>query len=152
MKANFLLNGHNVGYLIHGQVFEMQYKISGCLFVIVSNKGKGMLQFRKAQGKYIGLSNAYSPNVSFWAFGFGIKRYTHRLKVNFMNTKISVPFTKYPKPKSNIDFSLPKFNLSILRPINKPELLSMPQQKELNLILNNEHSLSLYEKVKNEYK
>jgi len=151
MKANFLLNGHSVGYLIHGQIFEMQYSITGCLFVIVSNKGKGLLQFKKSKGVYVGLSNAYSPNVRFLAIGFGIKSFTHKLKVNFINTQLAVPLTTYPKAKSNIDFNLEKIYLRLAKPTIKPEPIEMPKFNNLRLKLNNEHSLSLYEKVKNEY-
>lgn len=90
MNANFLLNNHGVAYLIHGQPFCLEYQTEGCWFVVINyNNGESFFRrphFRKANGKFETVTNYYSPEITVWGIGWGIKRlFYKRLKINFFN-------------------------------------------------------------------
>jgi hypothetical protein len=130
MKAKFLLNGEKVGYLTHGQVFEMGYEIKGALFVFVfflkrkENPGRysifkniPMLHLMKSIGTYTGLSNIFSPNITFLAFGFGVKRFKLNLKINYLEVETPKAVLTYRKPSFTIDLNHKiRPNLEMLKP------------------------------------
>jgi hypothetical protein len=41
---------------------------------------------KKASGTFENVTNAYSPQIIFIAFGWGMKRYKQQFKINFLNT------------------------------------------------------------------
>jgi hypothetical protein len=79
-----------VEYLLHGQVFKLNYVFSRTLFVVVKyNNGTSFFRrfyVKKASGTFENVTNAYSPQIIFIAFGWGIKRYKQQFKINFLNT------------------------------------------------------------------
>ena len=83
-------NGQKVEYLLHGQVFKLNYVFSRTLFVVVKyNNGTSFFRrfyVKKASGTFENVTNAYSPQIIFIAFGWGIKRYKQQFKINFLNT------------------------------------------------------------------
>ncbi|MFO0495333.1 MAG: hypothetical protein ACK50Y_07360 [Flavobacteriia bacterium] len=83
-------NGQKVEYLLHGQVFKLNYVFSRTLFVVVKyNNGTSFFRrfyVKKASGTFENVTNAYSPQIIFFAFGWSIKRYKQQFKINFLNT------------------------------------------------------------------
>ena len=83
-------NGQKVEYLLHGQVFKLNYVFSRTLFVVVKyNNGTSFFRrfyVKKASGTFENVTNAYSPQIIFIAFGWGMKRYKQQFKINFLNT------------------------------------------------------------------
>jgi hypothetical protein len=79
-----------VEYLLHGQVFKLNYVFSRTLFVVVKyNNGTSFFRrfyVKKASGTFENVTNAYSPQIIFIAFGWGMKRYKQQFKINFLNT------------------------------------------------------------------
>lgn len=150
MKATFFLNRQKVGYLIHGQVFQMQYSISACLFVLIYSKRNG-LKIRRSIGCFNGLSDAYAPNLTFWAFGLGIKKYQHCLKVNFINTKLTEMETGYQLPKYKIQVATKRRALFLTSIIERPKPASVPNLNYTLPKINNSNSQLIYNQVKNEY-
>ena len=77
-------------YLLHGQVFKLNYVFSRTLFVVVKyNNGTSFFRrfyVKKASGTFENVTNAYSPQIIFIAFGWGMKRYKQQFKINFLNT------------------------------------------------------------------
>ena len=90
MLQHLSFNGQKVEYLLHGQVLKMNYIFSRTLFVVVKyNNGTSFFRrfyFEKASGTFENVTNAYSPQIVFIAFGWGIKRYKQQFKINFLNT------------------------------------------------------------------
>jgi hypothetical protein len=145
MKGSFLLNNHSVGYLIHGQLFSMEYSITNCLFVVIYSKGNG-IKLRKALGKYNAISNVYRPAVYFYSFGLGIRKFKHDLKINFLNTKMETP---------NITFSLPNKDTKVIlktNPVtfnNKEIHTKIPSIKlKSGIFIQNKYSQLTYNKIK----
>lgn len=90
------INQQEVGYLIHGQPFSINYEFSGVRYIIIKYKeprkhfwGWNKYRFAKSSGKFSSISNAYAPNVMFIAFGslFSLipQKFRFSLKVNFIN-------------------------------------------------------------------
>lgn len=90
MLRHLSFNGQKVEYLLHGQVFKLNYVFSRTLFVVVKyNNGTSFFRrfyVKKASGTFENVTNAYSPQIIFIAFGWGIKRYKQQFKINFLNT------------------------------------------------------------------
>lgn len=90
MLQHLSFNGQKVEYLLHGQVFKLNYVFSRTLFVVVKyNNGTSFFRrfyVKKASGTFENVTNAYSPQIIFIAFGWGIKRYKQQFKINFLNT------------------------------------------------------------------
>ena len=108
MEAQFLINNETIAYLIHGQPLCLQYETKGFWFVvIVYDDGKSFKQrfleklflrkpntkynyrrrfYRKTNGKFDTVTNYYSPEITLWGIGWGIKKLFHkRLRINFFN-------------------------------------------------------------------
>jgi hypothetical protein len=92
MKGDFLLNDHDVAYLIHGQSLRLEYQTEGCWFVVVAyNNGESFfrkLHFRKSEGVFESVTNKYNPSITMWGVGWSIKKLFHKqLQINFFNTR-----------------------------------------------------------------
>jgi hypothetical protein len=106
MKGDFLLNDHDVAYLIHGQSLRLEYQTEGCWFVVIAyDNGNSFLQrfffrkpnsktffrpryFKKANGKFESVTNVYCREITMWGVGWGIKKLFHKqLRINFFNTR-----------------------------------------------------------------
>lgn len=99
MKNDFiLLDGNEVGYLIHGQPFILTYSFNNYKFLIFYNKLKlpwwkfrRCFAFQKATGAYEGISNAYNPEIICWGFKSYLNPFAEKLvvplKVNFFNLR-----------------------------------------------------------------
>ncbi len=90
MEAQFLINNNAIAYLIHGQPLCLQYKTTGCWFVVIAyNNGESFFKrlfFRKSNGKFESVTNFYSPEITLWGVGWGVKKLFHkRLRINFFN-------------------------------------------------------------------
>lgn len=91
MEGQFLINNNTVAYLIHGQPLCLQYQTTGCWFVVIAyNNGDSIFKrliFRKPNGKFESVTNVYSPEITMWGIGWGIKRLFNKyLRINFFNT------------------------------------------------------------------
>lgn len=97
-NATILLNGNEIGYLIHGQPIHLSYSFTKYKFLLFYNKLKlpwwqfwRCFSFKRATGDFQGITNAYAPEIILW----GVKSYFNpfadkmvvRLKVNFFNLK-----------------------------------------------------------------
>jgi hypothetical protein len=126
MTANISINNSGTSsstkeyaYLIHGQYFRLDYKISNCWFCIfLYDNGESFfkkLYFKKCIGIFENITNAYKPNFKIFAFGSGIKVFRYNLKINFINSKPSeIEVNRIKKPKAvhmDIHFKLPQFSL-----------------------------------------
>ena len=129
MEANFLITNNTIAYVIHGQPLCLQFKTTGCWFVvIVYDDGKSFKQrfleklflrkpntkynyrrrfYRKANGKFDTVTNYYSPEISVWGVGWGIKQLFHkRLKINFFNPITQTIRAHTPELPDMPDFSV----------------------------------------------
>ena len=78
MKNGFiLLNGSEIGYLIHGQPFNLTFSFNNYKFLVFYNKLKlpwwqfgRRFSLQKATGEYQGISNAFAPEIICWGFKF----------------------------------------------------------------------------------
>jgi hypothetical protein len=93
-----LLNGSEIGYLIHGQPFILTYSFNKYKFLIFYNKLKlpwwqfgRCFSLQKAKGEYHGISNAYNPEIICWGFKAYLNPFAEKLvitlKVNFFNLR-----------------------------------------------------------------
>ena len=90
MKAQYLLNGECVTYLIHGQPLEFEIKGRGCLFLLIQyDGGKGFWRcwsIRRPHTHYRSLANCYAPRFKVWGIGWGIRLLIDLpLHINFVN-------------------------------------------------------------------
>ena len=119
MKADFSLNNSEITYLIHGQYFRLNYKVSRCLILIfLYNNGESIFKriyFRKSSGVFENITNAYNPNLKIFAFGRGINFFKFRLRINFIYSKppkVEVNPINCPEvAKINTNLKLPQFRL-----------------------------------------
>lgn len=133
MEAQFLINNSTIAYLIHGQPLCLQYKTTGCWFVVVVyDDGKSFKQrfleklflrkpntkynyrrrfYRKANGKFDTVTNYYSPEITLWGVGWGFKKLFHkRLRINFFNplTQTIRSLTPELPPMPELEVQQPK--------------------------------------------
>ena len=133
MKDGFiLLNGSEIGYLIHGQPFNLTYSFNNYKFLVFYNKLKlpwwqfgRRFSLQKATGEYQGISNAYAPEIIYWGFNsylnpFAEKMVVH-LKVNFLNLIEQDALIKNTFP--------PIINHQLKHLINIPEIQLRTKQK-----------------------
>ena len=108
MQLDYRINNLDIVYLIHGQPYEINYRISRCLFVllITYNGPKWWnikLHLKKHTSSFSGLTNAYKPYINFWKFGLGIGLEKLKLNINFFNvvrpdTNVNIFFEKKTTP------------------------------------------------------
>ena len=165
MKAEFLLNGEKVGYLTNGQVFELSYDIKGALFVLVffrkrkENLGPfsifkniPMLHLMKSCGTYRGVSNIFSPNISFLAFGFGVDRFKVKLKINSLELQTPKAIINYRKPSFAVDLKHKiRPNLDMLQPRALNIKFKSPSIKLVELRINQIEIQNQYKLIQYEY-
>ena len=100
MKAQYLLNGENIAYLIHGQPLEFEIKGRGCLFLLIEyDDGTGFLRrwsIRRPHTHYRSTANCYAPRFKVWGIGWGIRRLIDLpLHINFVNV-VNMPMRCEP--------------------------------------------------------
>lgn len=100
LQNNFNLNDKKVNYLIHGQPLCYKYEIPNAWFVIIRYENelehnferlkwlKKKYYFRKNKGVFKNYTNAYSPKINFYCFGFGIWKIVKKFRINFVNVKL----------------------------------------------------------------
>ena len=164
-KESSLINNKIVNYLIHGQPLSYKYRIPGALFVVIKYENeiihnwerfkwfKKKYYFKKNNGVFNNFTNAYSPKITFYCFGFGIWKFTKNLKVNFVNVKLPDIEIREVPLKLNTIFTIKK---PLLRfEINK-RIFSKTFLKKNNFsILNKEwkvRTFNDYEEYKQNYK
>ena len=96
----FLLNNNLENYLIHGQRLSYRYEIPNAWFVVIRYENelahnferlkwlKKKYYLKKNKGVFENYTNANSPKIIFYCFGFGIWKITKNYKVNFVNVKL----------------------------------------------------------------
>ena len=165
MNAKFLLNDHGIAYLIHGQPFCLEYKTEGCLFVVVVyNNGSSLIQkvferffvlkpnsityprpcfFLKPNGKFETVTNYYSPQITVWGIGWGIKKlFSKRLRINFFNPITQTIKTHTPDLPPMPDFGVRSPRMQInqqpvrIKAASQPRLLT----KEMNIAQYDDYS------------
>ena len=165
MKANFLLNGEEVGYLTHGQVFKLGFDVSDSLFVFVffrkrkENPGRysifkniPMLHLMKSSGVYRGVSNIFYPDINFLAFGFGVKRFKVKLKINYLEIETPRAVLTYRKPNFAVALKhkiIP--NLEMLKPRTLNIKYKIPSIKTVEFKINQVEIQNQYISIQNEY-
>ena len=165
LQNKFLLNNNLENYLIHGQPLSYRYEIPAAWFVVIKYENelshnferlkwlKKKYYFKKNKGIFENFTNAYSPTIEFYCFGFGIWKIVKKFKVNFVNVKLSDIEIREVPLKLNIIFTIKK---PLLRfEINKRSFLKTFLKKNTFLILNKEWKISAYndyEKYKQNYK
>ena len=122
MEGHFLVNNNTVAYLIHGQPLCLQYQTTGCWFVVIAyNNGDSIFKrliFRKPNGKFESVTNVYSPEITMWGIGFGIKKlFNKRLHINFFNTVTQTIVANTPDLPSMPQFSVYSPKVQIHPPI-----------------------------------
>lgn len=145
MKANFSLNNANVSYLIHGQYFRLEYKITSCWFCIfLYENGESLIKrvyFKKSFGLFENVTNAYKPNLKIISFGKGIKIFKFDLKINFFNTKpteLNLNPIKSPEiAQLNLKLRLPQFQMPFFKKNKSIEFII----ENKSIIINNHSDL-----------
>lgn len=99
-QNKFLLNNNLENYLIHGQHLAYRYEIPNAWFVIIKYENQLVHNFervkwlkkkyylKKNKGIFENYTNAYSPEITFYCFGFAIWKIVKNFKVNFVNVKL----------------------------------------------------------------
>ena len=99
-KQSYILNNNAVNYLIHGDLFSYKYVIPAAWFVIIKYESelahnyerlkwwKKKYYLRKNKGIFENHTNAYSPKIEFYCFGYSFWKITKNFKVNFVNVKL----------------------------------------------------------------
>ena len=147
MNANFLLNDHGIAYLIHGQPFCLEYQSEGCWFLIINyNNGESFFRrphFRKPNGKFNTVTNVYSPEITVWGVGWGIKRlFYKRLRINFFNPLTQTIRAHTPDLPAMPAFGVRSPRMQInqqpvrIKAASQPRLLT----KEMNISLYDDYS------------
>ena len=90
MRAQFLLNGEDKAYLIHGQPLEFEIKAERCLFLLIHYAGGNGLfrrwSLRRPHTRYRSVANCYATRLRVWGIGWGIRRLIDLpLHINFFN-------------------------------------------------------------------
>jgi hypothetical protein len=142
-QNNFNLNDKKVNYLIHGQPLSYKYEIPNAWFVIIRYENQLVHNFervkwlkkryylKKNKGIFENYTNAYSPKITFYCFGFGIWKIEKNFKVNFVNVKLPDLEIKEAPVKLNAIFTIKK---PLLRfEINKRIFTATPFEEELGL-------------------
>jgi hypothetical protein len=106
MKAQYLLNGENIAYLIHGQPLEFEIKGRGCLFLLIQyNGGRGFWgrwSIQRSHTHYRSLANCYAPRFKVWGIGWGIRRLIDLpLHINFVNV-VNMPMRCEPSEPERV--------------------------------------------------
>ena len=102
------------------------------------------LYFRKSSGVFENVTNCYKPKLKIYCIGFGIKVFEFNLKINFINCKPPLIFTKtLKKPKMplvNIKNQIPQITSPkfIRRDLSNLQLINTP------LIINNYNDLEVF--------
>ena len=164
-QNKFLLNNNLENYLINGQLLSYRYEIPNAWFVIIKYENQLVHNFervkwlkkkyylKKNKGIFENYTNAYSPKITFYCFGFGIWKIVKNFKINFVNVKLPDLEIKEASVKLNTIFTIKK---PLLRfEINKRSFLKTFLKKNTFLILNKEWKISAYndyEKYKQNYK
>ena len=128
-QNKFLLNNNLENYLIHGQTLTYRYEIPNAWFVVIKYENELALNFerlkwwkkkyyfKKNKGVFENYTNAYSPKIIFYCFGFGIWKIEKRFMVNFFNVKLpdleikELPLkidTKFKTKKNLVRFEINK--------------------------------------------
>jgi hypothetical protein len=160
-QNKFLLNNNLENYLIHGQPLSYKYEIPNALFVVIKYENelehnferlkwyKKKYYFKKNKGVFENYTNAYSPKINFYCFGFGIWKIEKKIKVNFFNVKLPNLEIKEESLKLITKFKIKK---PLLRfEINKTIFSKTFFQKHTFSILNKECKIRAYNDYK-EYK
>ena len=99
-ENKFKINDKKVNYLIHGQPLSYRYEIPNAWFVVIRYENelahnferlkwlKKKYYLKKNKGVFENYTNANSPKIIFYCFGFGIWKITKNYKVNFVNVKL----------------------------------------------------------------
>jgi hypothetical protein len=162
MEGQFLINNNTIANLIHGQPICLQYQTTGCWFVVIAyDNGDSFLQrfffrkpnskilfrpwfFRKASGKFESVTNVYSPEITMWGIGWGIKKlFNRRLRINFFNTVTQTVVAHTPTLPT-----MPEFR------VNSPKVQIYPQIVTIKSaiqprILNTEINTTAYDDYSN---
>lgn len=164
-QNRFNINDKKVNYLIHGQLLSYRYEIPDAWFIIIRYENelahnferlnwlKKKYYFKKNKGVFENFTNAYSPLIEFYCFGFGIWKIEKKLKVNFINVALpdlkikELPF----KMKSRFQIKKPLLHFEI----NKKIFSKTFFKKNTFSILNKECKMldyNDYDKYKKDYK
>jgi hypothetical protein len=132
MEGQFLINNNTISYLIHGQPLCLQYQIQGCWFVVISyNNGDSFFRkfyFRKPIGKFESVTNVYSPEISLWGIGWGIKKlFYKKLRINFFNTVTQIMYPKTSGLPAMPDFDVIRQNIVVKTPPVAVRLTTSPR-------------------------
>ena len=99
-QEKFIMNDKKVNYLIHGQPLSYKYGIPKAWFVVIRYENelahnferlkwlKKKYYLKKNKGVFENYTNANSPKIIFYCFGFGIWKIIKNYKVNFVNVKL----------------------------------------------------------------
>ena len=91
-QEKFIMNDKKVNYLIHGQPLSYKYEIPKAWFVVIRYENelvhnserlkwfKKKYYLKKNNGVFENFTNAYSPIITFYCFGFGIWKFTKNFK------------------------------------------------------------------------
>lgn len=149
-NSKFLLNNKLRNYLIHGQPLYYKYEIPNAWFVVIRYENelahnyerlkwlKKKYYFKKNRGVFENFTNAYSPIIEFYCFGFGFWKITKNFKVNFVNVKLPDLEIKCEPLKLENQFG-----------INKPLLNFNIKKSNFSNIFFNKNTFSI---LSNEYK
>jgi hypothetical protein len=160
-QNKFLLNNNLENYLIHGQLLSYRYEIPNAWFVIIKYENqlvhnservkwfKKRYYIKKNKGIFENYTNAYSPKITFYCFGFGIWKIVKNFKVNFVNVKLPDLEIKEAPVKLNTIFTIKKSSLYF--EINKKIFSKTFFTKNIFLIKNKECKIIAYNDYK-EYK
>ena len=152
MKASFSINNQDLSYLIHGQYFRLDYKVSRCLFLIFYyDNGSSFFKriyFKKNRGVFENVTNCYKPNLKIYALGFGIRIFKFKLKINFINSKPPEIFLKVDQAPAS-----PSLNIRPLSPKLRVPVFYKKDHTTLRLlnnsiIINNYNDLDVF-KIEN---
>jgi hypothetical protein len=164
-QNKFLLNNNLENYLIHGQPLSYKYEIPNAWFVVIKYENelernferlkwyKKKYYFKKNKGVFENYTNAYSPIVTFYCFGFGIWKIVKNFKVNFVNVKLPNLEIKETSLKLTPKFKIKKPLLHF--DINKKIFAKTFFKKNTFPVLNREVKIAAYndyEKYKQDYK
>jgi hypothetical protein len=143
-----------VNYLIHGQLLSFKYEIPDAWFVVIKYENelahnferlkwlKKKYYLRKNKGVFENFTNAYSPLIEFYCFGFGIWKIVKKLRINFIN--VASPDLKIKnlplKMESRFQIKKPLLHFEISKKIFSKIFF----RKNTFSILNNECRISQY--------
>lgn len=164
-KERFECNNREANYLIHGQPLSYKYEIPNAWFVVIRYENelahnferlkwfKKKYYLKKNKGVFENYTNANSPKIIFYCFGFGIWKIIKKFKVNFVNVKLLDLEIKEVPLKMENQFKIYKPSLNFK--IKKSFFSKIFFNKNTFLIVNNKCKIIAYndyEQYKQNYK